>query len=90
MKATGRALVGVVLCALATFGWLEWWSKQPGLAEQRWPLWIVLALGVATSGRAALHPPPGTLRADRFVAALCFALAVGIAGLYFVLPRQAG
>jgi hypothetical protein len=90
MKATGRALVGVVLCALATFGWLEWGERQPELEKLRWLVWCVQALGVATAGRAALRPPPATQRADRFVATLCFALAIGIAGLFFTLPQEAG
>ncbi|MSR46431.1 MAG: hypothetical protein EXS13_05135 [Planctomycetes bacterium] len=82
MKATGRALFGVALAAAAAFCYLPWWAKQPGFGELIWPLWCVILLGVATAGRAALRPPVGTLRADRLAAAVCFALAIGIGGLF--------
>lgn len=89
MKATGRALFGVALCAAATFGYFAWWAKQPGFGAHEWPLWLVQVLGIAVAGRAVLRPPPAILRADRFIAALCFVLALGVAGLFFLFTRDA-
>lgn len=88
MKATGRALLGVALVALAAHGWLRWWLAQPGWGDRDWPVWAVVVVGVALAGRAALRPPPGTARADRFIAGLCFALAVGVAGLFGQLASR--
>lgn len=82
MKATGRALLGVALCAVAALAYFGWWAKQPGFGSYDWPVWCVELAGLAIAGRAALRPPPGTLRADRFIAVLCFALAIGVAGLF--------
>jgi hypothetical protein len=88
MKATGRALLGVALVALAAHGWLRWWLRQPGFGEYDWPVWGVVVLGVLIAGRGALRPPSGAARADRFVAVLCFALAVGAAGLFAQLSNR--
>ncbi len=89
MKATGRALFGVALCAAATFGYFAWWVRQPGFGALDWPLWLLQGVGIAIAARAVLRPPAGALRADRFIAGLCFVLAIGVAGLFFLFTRNA-
>ncbi len=88
MKATGRALLGVALVAGAAHLWLRWWLMQPGFGAHDWPIWGLVLLGVLVAGRAALRPPRAAARADRFIAVLCFALAVGVAGLFAQLSDR--
>lgn len=88
MKATGRALIGVVLCAIATFGYFAWWARRPDVGELEWPIWLVEAAGLSVALRAVLRPPVGALRADRIVAGVCLALAVGLAGLLGAFTRD--
>ena len=89
MKATGRALIGVVITALAPIAYLQWWARSVRFGELTWPWWLAIALGVLIAGHAALRPPPAAARADRFVARLCFVLALGLAGLCAVQLRAA-
>ncbi len=89
MKATGRALFGVALCALATFGYFSWWAKNPGFGEHDLPLWVMQLVGLAVATHAVLRPPAGALRADRFIAGLCLTLAAGVTGLFFLFTRDA-
>lgn len=84
MKATGRALAGVVIAALATFGYFPFWAKSVRFGALDWPCWLLIALGIAIAARAVLRPPSGTTRADRLVAGLCLALAAGIGGMFGV------
>ena len=90
MRATGRALFGVVLAAVPTLTYFRFWAKEVVWGEREWPLWIAIAAGIAIAFAAVVRTPRvprRTDRADRFIAGLCLTLAVGVGGLFFWYTR---